>query len=478
MNRALLITLALLLVLPGSALAKKKKGSAQDFYDTNSPTLATVEFSQEFVAGGQPQRTTSSTDGVVISADGLVLISGIVRFPQRGPGRLSSGSLPELTNIRLHFSDGREHSAVVVTFDSDLNLGLLRITDADPKRPFPHVQFDDRWEPKIGEAVQSLTLYTAEYGREAVYAPMAVNAKLSTPQDVWSLSGATTNMVGSPLWGPKGSVVGVVARVPMSAGAARQVRPELSGAVGLPYRRFADWLQGATAQGAVAEAAPEEPDNAGWLGVEFQALERPLAQHLGISPGGGILVTRVIPGSPADAAGLAALDVLVQLDGERIAVNQESDLNGFIERVRSAEAGTTVRFTREQRGGGTDEVPVTLAASPRTELQAQRTEDEDFELTVRELTLDVLLGQRLEPQTPGVVVDGLSSAGWAGLAGLSGGMIIQRINQHDVTDLASFEAAMAQVKEERPEKVLFFVRFRRDTRFFVAEPDWSELDEG
>ena len=76
------------------------------------------------------------------------------------------------------------------------------------------------------------------------------------------------------------------------------------------------------------------------------------------------------------------------------------------------------------------------------------------------------------------MVDGLSSAGWAGLAGLSGGMIIQRINQHDVTDLASFEAAMAQVKEERPEKVLFFVRFRRDTRFFVAEPDWSELDEG
>ena len=29
----------------------------------------------------------------------------------------------------------------------------------------------------------------------------------------------------------------------------------------------------------------------------------------------------------------------------------------------------------------------------------------------------------------------------------------------------------------RPEKVLFFVRFRRDTRFFVAEPDWTELDE-
>ncbi len=31
--------------------------------------------------------------------------------------------------------------------------------------------------------------------------------------------------------------------------------------------------------------------------------------------------------------------------------------------------------------------------------------------------------------------------------------------------------------EARPDKVLFFVRYRRDTRFFVAEPDWTELDE-
>ena len=228
----------------------------------------------------------------------------------------------------------------------------------------------------------------------------------------------------------------------------------------------------------MAEVVPEEEEEAGWLGIEFQALERPLAKHLGISDGGGILVTRVIPGSPAAKSGLAPLDILVSLDGERIPVNQESDLNKFIERVRAGKPGATVRFGREVRdGGGINEVAVTLANSPKTELQAERREDDAFEITVREITLDVLLGQRLPPETTGVIVDGVTRAGWAGLAGLSRGLIIQRINEHDVTDLDSFGAALEKVGEAKPDKVLFFVRFRRDTRFFVAEPDWTEVGE-
>ena len=37
---------------------------------------------------------------------------------------------------------------------------------------------------------------------------------------------------------------------------------------------------------------------------------------------------------------------------------------------------------------------------------------------------------------------------------------------------------MKQVKEERPDKVLLFVRYRRSTQFHVAEPDWSDLKAG
>ncbi len=476
MNRLVLFAIAVTLLLPTSALAKKKKPQTiPQFYAMATTTVATVEFNQEFVAGGQNQQTESYTDGVVISADGLVLISGNVRFPQRGPGRISSGSLPELTGFRLVFSDGREHKAEVVGFDTDLNLGLLRITDGEG--PFPYVTFSNAFEPEIGAGLRSMTLYTKEYGREPVFSPMSINAILHTPQDVWSLAGSTTNLVGAPLWDERGDVIGVVAQVPMTPGAGRMVRPSLSGPVGLSYARFEAFIAAgrATAQ-QVASATPPPEDSAGWLGVEFQALDRALAKHLGISDGGAILVTRVIPGSPAGAAGIAALDILVALDGERIAVKQESDLNTFIGRVRANEAGAVVTFTREQRGGGTQDLRVTLAKSPKTELHAERRENKAFDIAVRETTMDTLLSQRLDPTITGVVVDGVTQAGWGGLAGLSRGMIIQRINDHEVSDLDSFTAALARVTEEKPGKVLFFVRFRRDTRFFVAEPDWDELD--
>lgn len=467
---AILATLA-----PASALAGRRQ-SISDFHAAASATVATVEFTQEFVAGGQRQQTRSLTDGVVITADGLVLISGRVRFPQRGSsGRLSGGSLPELGGFRLWFADGREHTAEVVGFDDDLNLGLLRITDLDAGQEAPHVDFLDGYRAKVGAGLRSLTLYTEEYGREPVYQPMMVNALLDTPQEAWSLSGASSSLLGAPLWDDRGRVVGVVAALPMSPWGGRSVVPDLSGPLGLPYHRFAPWLE-ATIEEARREVALEQPpaEEQAWMGVMFQPLEKAMAEHLGVSPGGGIIITRVVPTSPAEVAGVQALDIFVELDDERIAVLQISDSTRFSRRIRGYEPGTEVRFTRERPGGEQDEVKLVLAPTPLSELHADRRQDEAFELTVRQLTMDTLLGQRLAPDTPGVVVDGVTRAGWAGLSGLNPGLIIQRINEHDVTDLDSFTAAMAAVEASRPDQVLFFVRHGRTTRFFVAEPDWDE----
>jgi S1-C subfamily serine protease len=479
---ALLVGLTLVLAAPSaSARPRTKKLSVPEFYELAQPTIATVEFSQEFVAGGQRQQTQGLTDGFVVSPDGLVLVSGRVRFPQRGSsGRISGGSLPQLSGFRLRFADGREHDAEVVTFDDDLNLGLLRVTDLENGETLPSVVFHDRYRPEVGHSLRSLTLYTPQYGRQPVYSPMSINALLDVPQDVWSLSGASASLLGAPLWDGRGRIVGVVAMVPMSPWGGRQVVPDLSGPVGLPYARFADWLEDAMAQARQqreAQTAPK-PEAQAWMGVMFQPLEKDLAVHLGISAGGGIVLTRIVPGSPAEAAGLAPLDVLVECEGERIAVLRSSDTTAFSRWIRRYEPGITIEFVREKPGGARDTLSMTLAPTPLSELHAERRTNEPFELTVRELTLDTLLGQRLAPETPGVVVDGVTRAGWSGLSGLYKGLIIQRINELEVVDLDTFEAALALVEENRPEQVLFFVRYGRTTRFLVAEPDWDDVVSG
>ena len=466
------------LLLPASAQAAKKKKKkplpVPAFYEAASPMIATVEFVQEYLAGGQRQQTRGYTDGVVLTADGLVLISGRVRFPQRSGSRLTGGSLPELSDFRLNFSDGRELSAEVLAFENDLNLGLLRITDA-PAEGLPHVDWREGYEAQVGDGLRTLTLYTQEYGRKPVYSGVGVNALLDTPQQVWSLSGASSNILGAPLWDESGQAVGVVAEVPMNPWAGRQVMPDLSGPVGLSYDRFKGWIAQTLIEEQKKSAEQQEDDDAAWLGVLFDPLNRDLAKHLKLSEGGGVIVSRVVPGSPAEAVGMQPLDVLVAMDGQRIAVEQEADTAQFARDIRKREAGSTVLFTRERPGGATDQLSVVLIQAPRSELHAERRTDESFELTVRELTTDTLLSQRLDPGTPGVVVDGLTRAGWAGLSGLRQDSIIQRINEHEVTDLDSFTAAMAAIAEQAPEKVLFFVRLGRNTGFFVAEPNWAEV---
>ena len=474
-----------LLLLPTSASAGPlgPKRPVAKFYDQASATIATVEFVQEFLASGQKQQTRGFTDGVVISSDGLVLISGRVRFPQRGSsGRISGGNRPELSGLRLHFSDGRSHEAKIVGFDDDLNLGLLRITDP-PETDMPHVRFRAGFSPSVGQGLRSLTLYGEEYARKPVLSPVAISALLDTPQEVWSLSGAGNHLLGAPLWDGRGRVVGVVAQVPMSPWAGRRITPRLTGPVGLNYDRFAQWIEQqvvkeASVQPQEATETANHQEARAWLGVMFKALDPDLAAHLGISTGGGVVVSRVVPSSPADRAGLKSLDVLVELGGKRIAVNQSSDTVFLAQAIREYAPGASLEFVRERPGGARETVPVTAAETPTSNLHAERRSEEAFEITVREITVDTLLGHRLPPETKGVVVDGLTRAGWAGLSGLRVGGIIQRIGEHDVTDLDSFEAAMTAVRKEQPDQVMFFVRSGHKTRFFVAEPDWSELEEG
>jgi serine protease Do len=52
----------------------------------------------------------------------------------------------------------------------------------------------------------------------------------------------------------------------------------------------------------------------GWLGVSLQPLSAELAQALGAPSGRGTVVARVLPGSPAEKAGLQPNDVILRYE--------------------------------------------------------------------------------------------------------------------------------------------------------------------
>lgn len=93
-----------------------------------------------------------------------------------------------------------------------------------------------------------------------------------------------------------------------------------------------------------------------WLGVEAVDLDRAARDELGLD--GGVMVLGTVPGSPADAAGLAAGDVVTQVDGR--SVGSASALVSVVRRCAPGEE-VTLRYWRD---GAQHTAQVTVAERP------------------------------------------------------------------------------------------------------------------
>jgi serine protease Do len=96
----------------------------------------------------------------------------------------------------------------------------------------------------------------------------------------------------------------------------------------------------------------------GWIGVATEPLTRELAESLGLRDTRGVVISRVLPKSPASAAGLEQNDVIVSFEG--------TPIDGYQQLLRlsaEAEVGNTVKLEiirrRERRT-----VAVKIAEAP------------------------------------------------------------------------------------------------------------------
>src|SRR3546814_1249339 len=56
----------------------------------------------------------------------------------------------------------------------------------------------------------------------------------------------------------------------------------------------------------------------GWLGVQIQSVTDEMVDALGLKQARGALVAKVIPGGPAEKAGIESGDVIVAIDGKPV----------------------------------------------------------------------------------------------------------------------------------------------------------------
>lgn len=270
--------------------------------------------------------------GVVVLDDGHVLTSAtvvegaeqvvlLVAGGERVPGRVVG--VDRLTDLAVvapaagHDDDVVWIPAPLATDDGDLTRGdaVVAVGAADGGRP-----------PSLSVGV------VAALGRRLATAGGWLHGMIETDAPV------AEGAAGGPLCDRTGTVVGLSTAGDGGAGYATPIGMARSVAEAL------------VTDGVVHHV---------WLGIEGTDLAAAAVLPVeGITGARGVAVERVLPGSPAEAAGIEAGDALVSLDGA--SVGSMDDLVGLLRRYSP---GDEVEV-RVRRGTGTTELTVTLAERP------------------------------------------------------------------------------------------------------------------
>lgn len=182
----------------------------------------------------------------------------------------------------------------------------------------------------------------------------------------------------------------------------------------------------------------------GWLGVTIQDLKGELARYYGIDDKSGVLVASVVPGDPADQAGIQPNDIITKVNGK--AVNTSRDLTNL---TASLGVGDNVSVTVIRKGKShvldveIGRRPVTMASVSE---KRQREKDRQYGFKVAEVTPEMARRYNLEGSS-GVIVVGVAPDSPADEAGIRQGDLIIEINHQQVDSVRDFKDRMEKGKK-------------------------------
>ena len=482
MHGKLAVTLGLLYSLsaPESESVSEKLSRLEDRY---RQSLVQVRYTQQVMVstGEPPQEEELTTTGLLISDDGMVMVSGMIYEPFnqvphgvgiRFPATVSR-AVAEVSDARISLVDGSEYSATLLGRDSEADVAFFRIEAED--RRFEPVVFGRPPMPSVGQEVVVISLLPEPLGPALAVELTRVQAVVSNPSKGFVVATGAADPVGSLVCDLDGTPLGMLdaLTVSMPSGSMRNPLSFLSVLRGLPKGVGRGFARPAELFAAAASRPPETtPMRRGWLGVEMQALTSELASHQGLPVKAGIVLGYVYRQSPAEDAGLETGDILIELQGQPIDVDRDERLGAFSEKLLRAGVGTelSVGYLRD---GERRETVATLAAAPKTAREAETVEVDELDLAVREVTFDYLATRNLDPDTEGVVVKQPPVAVRTNPHRVRRGDLLVKLGGQKVADIASFRRAVERLRTDKPGEVVLFVERGKESFFFAVKPDWQ-----
>ena len=383
--------------------------------------------------GGEPGEAKSLGSGFIISPDGYVITNHHV--------------VKDADEIVVKLQDRRELVAKVIGSDKRSDIALIKIDATD----LPTVKLGSSENLKVGEWVLAIG---SPFGFEhSVTAGIVSATGRSLPSDNYVPFIQTDVAInpgnsGGPLFNMQGQVIGVNS----------QIYSRTGGFMGLSFAipidvamKVADQLKSG---GRVAR---------GWLGVQIQDVTRELAESFGMKKPQGALVSKVLPKSPAEAAGIQVGDIITEFNNQEI--NTSSTLPPM---VGMAKIGDSFKIKLIRQGHikelsvkvgalPDEDEPVVANAEPGAVAVNQRTG-----ISVANLTPE--LRKQLDVAANGVLVQE-AKPGPAYDAGIRRGDVILRVQDQLIRDVKHFDELVKSLPKGKSVAVLVQ---RRGGSLFLA----------
>ena len=414
--------------------------------------------------------------GTIVTEDGLVIFDGTDIASDNMFSSFSGLTVKTTpTKINVTTLDDISYDGDFLGFDRFTKVGFIRII-AEKDEKFTPVKFNKHHEFRIGEWL-GLFMLMPQFVTPPLSADIGMVSNLvESPEPFPMTVGFNSMQLTSVLFNESLEPVGILGTLmdPSSGSADGGAMMESFGSVGIPMLGV---ITGERVEELIADPPTEGEIDRGWLGISLQALTEDIAEFWGLDLDGGIIVNEIIRNSPAEKGGLKVGDIIYEVNGQPVDVNREEKIAVFQRLIANLgpEAAVELEVIRLNQGSSdSTKILVNLEKSPISPTEASDFEEEELELTVRELVFADYMIYNLDSENfKGVVVSELTLGGPASIGGLLLGDIIQRIGSAKIESLDDAKKELVEISSEQPREVIFFIWRRNQTMFVNVKPTWN-----
>lgn len=288
-------------------------------------------FGNQFPFENRTEISRGMGSGFIISRDGYILTNEHV--------------VNGATKIEVVLAKGRKVPAKLMGSDFELDLAVLKI---EAGNNLPYLEMGDTDKVRVGDWAIAIG---NPHGLDHTVTVGVISAKGRpvTIQDrnyknlLQTDASINPGNSGGPLLNMQGQVVGINTAVNATAQGI---------GFAIPTSTVKPVLDTLMHKGKVSHP---------WFGVYIQPVTDEIAEYLGMEKARGIIISDTVGGGPADKAGLARGDVILEIDKQKI--NTTKDLTSMVEKMKVGQKTLVLIL----RNGQTSYVPVIIGEKGTTD---------------------------------------------------------------------------------------------------------------